>query len=328
MGVDWGGKIHSNYTSRINHGPSLMEVDWGGSIDPNYTSSGCMLMQFDWGRELRVNHINECMPSEVDWGAHETHQNGHSITKVDWRDYDPTLYPMDGYILSEVDCGAHDSSLFLYLVHINHDAKPKDFFTQGLWGGLTQRASSIPLMEYMKDSFDTGQIEDGFSNSKSFKGYRSSYSLPDPEQYESSYNLLTQWDPGEKPLQPPLFRKESTSELTAKTNGSDRIFIIKLGLSQSLMVKEGAHNCNVTIRAHPKRFWGVFGQKAHKTQQITLSHPEKGVLSLTQMIHGQTNNPKCNTSIYPTKLWGFSWDGLAYSMCNTAKFPDWLNSQN
>ena len=43
------------------------------------------------------------MPSKVDWGAHETHQNGHSINEVDWGDYDPTLYPMDGCILSEVD---------------------------------------------------------------------------------------------------------------------------------------------------------------------------------------------------------------------------------
>ena len=94
--VDWGGNIDSN-------GPSLMEVDWGGNIDPNHTSSGCMLMQVDWGGKLRVNHINECMPSEADWGAHETHQNGHSITKVDWGDYDPTLYPMDGCILSQVD---------------------------------------------------------------------------------------------------------------------------------------------------------------------------------------------------------------------------------
>ena len=74
-------------------------------------------------------------------------------------------------------------------------------------------------MEYLKGSFDAGEIEDGFSNSKSIKGYRSTYSLPDPENHESSYNLLTQWDPGEKPLQPPLFRKESTSELTAKTKG-------------------------------------------------------------------------------------------------------------
>ena len=59
-------------------------------------------------------------------------------------------------------------------------------------------------MAYLKYSFD---IEDGFSNSKSVKQYGSSYSLPDLEQHESSYNLLTQWDPGEKPLQPPLFRK-------------------------------------------------------------------------------------------------------------------------
>ena len=66
------------------HGPILMEVDWVGKIEPNYTSSGCMLMQVDWGGKLRVNHVNECMPSEHDSGAHETHQNGHSITKVDW----------------------------------------------------------------------------------------------------------------------------------------------------------------------------------------------------------------------------------------------------
>ena len=45
-------------------------------------------------------------------------------TELDWGDYDPTLYPMDGCILSEVHWGAHDSSLFLYLVHIDHDATP------------------------------------------------------------------------------------------------------------------------------------------------------------------------------------------------------------
>ena len=43
------------------------------------------------------------------------------------------------------------------------------------------------------------------------KGYRSSYSPPEPEQHESSHA-------GEKLLQTPLFRKESTSELTAKTS--------------------------------------------------------------------------------------------------------------
>ena len=103
MEVDWGGNIDSNYTSTTKHGSSHIEVYWGGNIDPNYTSKGCMLMQVDWGEKLRVNHINECMTSEFDWGAHETHQNGHNITKVDWGDYDPNLYPMDGCILFEVD---------------------------------------------------------------------------------------------------------------------------------------------------------------------------------------------------------------------------------
>ena len=194
-------------------------------------------MQVDWGGKLRVNHINECMSSEVDWGAHETQQNGHSITKVDWGGHDPALYPLDGCVLSEVDWGAHDSSFFVYLVHIDHDAKPH-LFTKGLWGGLPKRTSSTPLMGYLKDSFDTGQIEERFSNSKSIKGYRSSYSLPDSEHHESSYNLITQWDPGEKLLQPPLCRKESTSKLTAKTKRSDRIFTTKLGLSQSLLSKK------------------------------------------------------------------------------------------
>ena len=83
-------------------------------------------------------------------------------------------------------------------MYIDHDAKPKDFFNQGLWGVLPQRTSSTPRMEYLKDSFDTGQIKDGLFNSKAIKGYGSSYSLPDPEHHESNYNLHTQWDPGEK----------------------------------------------------------------------------------------------------------------------------------
>ena len=74
-------------------------------------------------------------------------------------------------------------------------------------------------MEHLKDSLDTGQIEEGFSNYKSIKRYRGSYPLHDAEQHESSYNLLTQWDPGEKLLQLPLFRKESASELITKTRG-------------------------------------------------------------------------------------------------------------
>ena len=53
-------------------------------------------------------------------------------------------------------------------------------------------------MEYLEDSLDTGQTEDGFLNFKSIKEYKGSYSLPDPELLESIYNLLTEWDPGGK----------------------------------------------------------------------------------------------------------------------------------
>ena len=84
------------------------------------------------------------MLSEVDWGAHVAYTRGCMLSEVDW--------------------GAHDSSFFLYLEHIDHDGDPKDFFTTGLWGGLPQRKFFIPLMEYLKDSLDTGQTEDGFSN--------------------------------------------------------------------------------------------------------------------------------------------------------------------
>ena len=52
------------------------------------------------------------------------------------------------------------------------------------------------------------------------------------------------------------------------------------------MVQEGTHNPNLTHKGYPKKFWGMFGQKAHKTQQITLPQPPKGALSLTQTSHG------------------------------------------
>ena len=48
------------------------------------------------------------------------------------------------------------------------------------------------------------------------------------------------------------------------------------------MVQEGDHHPNVTKISYLKKFWGLFGQKAHKTQQITLKtqqitlfHPKK-----------------------------------------------------
>ena len=119
-------------------------------------------MEVDWGGKIKPNQTtSECMLTEVDWGA-------------------------------------HDSSFFLYLKYIDHNGKPKHLFTQGLWGRLPQKTSSTPLIEYLKDSLDSGQTEDGFFNFKSIKECRGSYSLPDPGQLESSYNLLTEWTMGRK----------------------------------------------------------------------------------------------------------------------------------
>ena len=70
--------------------------------------------------------------------------------------------------------------------------------------------ASPSLVVYLKYSFD---IKDGFSNAKSIMQYGSSYSLPDLEKHESSYNLLTQGDPGEKPLQLPLFKNARELDL-------------------------------------------------------------------------------------------------------------------
>ena len=48
--------------------------------------------------------------------------------------------------LTEVDWGDHDSSFFLYMAHTDYDAKPKEFFTQELWGELQQRTYFTPLI--------------------------------------------------------------------------------------------------------------------------------------------------------------------------------------
>ena len=48
--------------------------------------------------------------------------------------------------ITEVDWGAlHDSGVFFFFVNIDYDAKPKDFFTQELWGGLSERITSTTL---------------------------------------------------------------------------------------------------------------------------------------------------------------------------------------
>ena len=96
----------------------------------NNTSCGFMLKEEDWGRNLKLNYTS----------------GGLNISEVDWGDHDPSTNNMNKILLSEVDWGAlHYSSFFLFLVNIDYDAKPKDFFTQELWGGLSERTSSTTL---------------------------------------------------------------------------------------------------------------------------------------------------------------------------------------
>ena len=71
-----------------------MEIDWGGK--PNYTSYGCPMANLKGHETHNPNHMNESLLSEVNWGA-------------------------------------HDSSVFLFLVNIDYDAKRNESPIQGLW---------------------------------------------------------------------------------------------------------------------------------------------------------------------------------------------------
>ena len=156
----------------------------------NNTSCGFMIKEVDWGGKHPINSV-------IDWRRHETYPTGHDISEVVW--------------------GAlHDSSFFLFLVNIDYDAKPKDYFTQGIWGGLPDRTSSTTLrsLNHVEGKLvhhlelQKGPI--GMDHQLDQQRDPTSYPCP---QHESSYNLLDQWDPGEKPLLPQLFRKATAAKI-------------------------------------------------------------------------------------------------------------------
>ena len=156
----------------------------------NNTSCGFMLKEVDWGGKHPINFV-------VDWQRHETYPTGHNISEVDW--------------------GAlHDSSFFLFMVNIDYDAKPKDFFTQELWGGLPERTSStthISLNHVEGKLVHLLELQQGPSRlDHQLDQQRDTTSSPRP-QHESSYNLLNQWDPGEKSLLPQLFKTSISSKI-------------------------------------------------------------------------------------------------------------------
>ena len=156
----------------------------------NNTSCGFMLKEVDWGGKHPINSV-------VDWQRHETYPTRHNISEVDW--------------------GAlHDTSFFLFLVNIDYDARPQDFFTQEIWGGLPDRTSSTTLrslnhvegklLHHLALQKDPSRLDHQLDQQRD----TTSSQCP---QHESSYNLLNQWDPGEKSLLPQLFRKATASKI-------------------------------------------------------------------------------------------------------------------
>ena len=156
----------------------------------NNREGGFMLKEVDWGGKHPINSV-------VDWQRHETYPTGHNISEVDW--------------------GAlHDSCFFLFLVNIDYDAKPQDFFTQGIWGILPDSMSSTTLRSLNnveRKLVHHLELQKGPRRlDNQWDQQRDPTSSPCP-QHESSYNLLNQWDSGEKPLLPQLFRKATASRI-------------------------------------------------------------------------------------------------------------------
>ena len=143
------------------------------------TSHGFMLKEVDWGRNLKLNYTS----------------GGLNISEVDWGDHDPSTNNMNKILLSEVDWGAlHDSSFFLFLVNIDYDAKPKDFFTREIWGGLPERTTSTTLRSLNhvegKLVYHLELQKDPYRLDHQWDQHRDPISSPCP-QHESSYTYLT-----------------------------------------------------------------------------------------------------------------------------------------
>ena len=158
------------------------------------------------------NGEHSCVPFNLN-----NTSGGLNISEVDWGDHDPSINNMNEILLSVVDWGAfHVSRFFLFLVNIDYDAKPKDFFTQELWGGLPERTSSTThrrLNHVEGKVVHHLELQQGPSRlDHQLDQQRDPTSSPCP-QHESSYNLLNQWDPGEKSLLPQLFRKATASKI-------------------------------------------------------------------------------------------------------------------
>ena len=300
-------------------------ASWGGNTDPNYTSSGCMLMQVDWGGKLRPNHINECMPSEADWELMKPIKMDTASLKLigEIMTHVFTLW-MDACSMKLIGEPRIQVSSFtlctLIMMHCQQISSPKDCgedYHKGHLPPLSWSTGNILLiLDKLKMDFPTP------NQSRDIEAYTLLLTLNNMKVV-SIYlpygilgrNLCNLHSSGRKAQVSSLPKQRERQNIHNKTG----FILIPNGT-------RGTHNPNVTLKGYPKKFWGLFGQKAHKTQQITLFQPQKGGLSLTQTRHGQTYNPKCKPKQLTNEM-GSSWDGHVYSMCNTAKLSDWLISR-
>ena len=132
----------------------IKEADWGDKLKLNFTTYGYMLMEIDWGGKF---NYTSCRCPMANCQDHKTHPTGHNTSEVDLGGHDPNPNHVHESLLSEVDWGAHHPSVFLFLVNIDYDARPIEFFIQGLWGEPQHRTPYIPLIGPQTDSLATGQ---------------------------------------------------------------------------------------------------------------------------------------------------------------------------
>ena len=132
----------------------IKEADWGDKLKLNFTTYEYMLMEIDSGGKF---NYTSCRCPMANCQDYKTDPTGHNTSEVDWGGHDPNPNHVHESLLSEVDWGAHHPIVFLFLVNIDYDAKPIEFFIHRLWGEPQHRTPYIPLIGPQTDSLATGQ---------------------------------------------------------------------------------------------------------------------------------------------------------------------------
>ena len=145
---------HIGKNGELFYGKNFIYDFPGDKLKLNFTTYEYMLMEIDWGGKF---NYTSCRCPMANCQDYKTHPTGHNTSEVDWGGHDPNPNHVHESLLSEVDWGAHHPSVFLILVNIDYDAKPIEFFIQGLWGEPQHRTSYIPLIGPQTDSLATGQ---------------------------------------------------------------------------------------------------------------------------------------------------------------------------